>query len=261
MKSKEQNKLVLTVSQQVKFFFVSIRFLTIIPCGRIEPKETEHFSGALFYFTLTGSLIGSLALILTTICMLLFSPTVTAAIVVIFLSSISGFIHMDGLADTSDGFLSNTPKEKCLEIMRDSRIGVMGAVAIISVFFLKFSAISSINPEELPLAIFLVPIAGRTAIIMMMTVLPYAREGVGLGKLFYSTGSRKAALFSCLFIAIVTLIVDSSYLLPIFLSLFFVIGVFSMICKKKIGGATGDTLGAVCELTESIVLLALTITF
>ena len=102
----------------------------------------------------------------------------------------------------------------------------------------------------------LAPAAGRTAIVFMMAMLPYARDEQGLGKLFYSGINRWAALSSALIFIAVASAMAPAKLFLLCLTVLLTVTVFSLICRRKIGGATGDTLGAVCELTETTVLMS-----
>lgn len=234
----------------------AIRFLTIIPVPGDGEKDGSFFGGALFYFTITGIIIGAGGALFSYLLAGLLPPLVAAVILTIFLSVVSGFLHLDGLADSFDGLLSARPAHQCLEIMRDSRVGVMGAAAIAAVFLLKAATIFSIDHQELIVAMLIVPAAGRTSIVAMMLILPYARKNNGLGELFYTGVNRWAAIVSFLVLGALTLLFSPSRFFLIFFVLILTVGIFSWICKTKMGGATGDTLGAVCELSETTILLS-----
>ncbi len=234
----------------------AIRFLTIIPVPGNGEKDGSFFGGALFYFTITGLIIGAGGTLFSYLLTGLLPPLVTAVILTIFLSIVSGFLHLDGLADSFDGLLSARPAHQCLEIMRDSRIGVMGAAAIAALFLLKTATITSIDQQELFVAMLIVPAAGRTSIVAMMSILPYARKNSGLGELFYTGVNRWAVIASFIVLGTVTLLLAPSRFFLIFIILIVTVGIFSWICKTKIGGATGDTLGAICELSEAMILLS-----
>jgi len=234
----------------------AMRFLTIIPVPGGGEKDGSFFGGALFYFTITGVIIGAGGALFSYLLSMVLPSLVTAVILTIFLSIVSGFLHLDGLADSFDGLLSARPAHQSLEIMRDSRIGVMGAAAITALFLLKTTTINSIDHHELIVAMLIVPAAGRTSIVIMMSILPYARKNKGLGELFYTGVNRWAAIVSVLVLGALTILFAPSRFFLIFIILIVTVGMFSWICKTKIGGATGDTLGAVCELSEAMILLS-----
>jgi adenosylcobinamide-GDP ribazoletransferase len=244
------------ISHPFKSLLAAIRFLTILPLPGSGENDTSFFGGALFYFPFTGLLIGSFSALGAFFLVNALPIGVVAVLLTIFLSLASGFLHLDGLADSCDGLLSARPAQKCLEIMRDSRIGVMGAAALSVVFLLKTASIAALDPTNIYSALIIAPVAGRTSIILMMALLPYARKNEGLGVLFYSGNNRWAAFFSALFFITVTTVLIPTKCIMLSLTLVVSVAVFSWVCRKKIGGATGDTLGAVCEITETMVLIA-----
>jgi adenosylcobinamide-GDP ribazoletransferase len=91
-----------------------------------------------------------------------------------------------------------------------------------------------------------------------MAILPYAREGEGLGRLFYSPSSRLSALWALFFLVVALGWSGGRMLLPVLTAVILTVLLFALWCRSKIGGATGDTLGAVCELTEMMVAIVMT---
>ncbi len=124
--------------------------------------------------------------------MLYFPPTVAAVGIVVFMTLISKGFHLDGLADTADGFISSRPRERILEIMRDSHIGTMGVLAIVAVMGPKFSALVSVPDEAIPYAAGFAALSGRCAIVLYINISKYARES-GLGMLMF----KRKSLTSC----------------------------------------------------------------
>lgn len=242
-------------------FCTAMRFLTLIPISWRAEEDSRHFAKSLVFFAVVGMVIGAIGS-----CGVFFlgkgfpQPLVTA-LGLAYLAFISGCLHLDGLSDSADGLLSSRPREACLKIMKDSRAGAMGIVVVFFVLLTKYAALSAMPKETLLPAFFLMPLAGRSAILVTMACLPYARTEGGLGQLFYSGNSKKAAaigfalLFSCLFF------LTPGQFLPVLIGFLLVTCLFNRWCKAKLGGATGDTLGAVCELTEMIVAVTLTASF
>lgn len=202
---------------------------------------------------MVGALVSFLALFI-------FPQQVVAVMAIIYLACISGFLHLDGLADSGDGLFSGRPKEASLLIMKDSRTGAMGVVVVVCVFLAKFAALSAMDSGALVLAVFFMPLVGRCAILLTMARLPYARAEGGLGQMFYSDSSRTAAILAFLALIVLLVILARPYLLAILTAVFAINVAFGRWCKARLGGATGDTLGAVCELTEAGVAIAFTVT-
>ncbi|MBI4831219.1 MAG: adenosylcobinamide-GDP ribazoletransferase [Candidatus Lindowbacteria bacterium] len=114
----------------VKSFIAALRFLTIAPIPARWANEAEYLSRSVPLFPIVGLLIGA-AIVTADFGMNLLFPSLLAnGITVVALVAVSGGLHIDGLADTADGFFSSRPRERILEIMRDSRTGPMGVVAV-----------------------------------------------------------------------------------------------------------------------------------
>ncbi|MCI5134159.1 MAG: adenosylcobinamide-GDP ribazoletransferase [Candidatus Electrothrix sp. AW2] len=239
-------------------FVAALRFLSIIPFAGTFGTDKEALTRSVPFFPLVGLLFACIALPLTWCLHQVLPSPVTAVLTVFLLLSFSGGLHLDGLADTADGFFSSRPKEQMLEIMRDSASGAMGMIALFLLLSLKVACLASMN-EQLFFAIFLMPIAGRIAILLLMAMLPYARLEGGLGSLFqgafHTQQARLRALAGILvFIGISWVAAGPRGLLTVF-AVLLITALFALFCRQKIGGVTGDTLGAACELAEATVAL------
>ncbi len=249
-------------SHPLASFLAALRFLTIVPLAWRCEQDGRFFVASLPWFPVIGLLIGLAAALFISCLMPFFPPPVLAMVAIVLLAGVSGCLHLDGLADSGDGLLSSRPRERILEIMRDSHTGAMGVIAIVVVLLGKYAALSSLGAlgaTTLIATLIAMPLAGRCAIVLTMACLPYAREGEGLGRLFYSPSSRWAALWSlALLAAVLTWVGGWRMLLTVLVALLTTVLFFSLWCRARIGGATGDTLGAVCELTEMMVAVAMT---
>ena len=210
------------------------------------------------FFPVVGLLLGSVAVVLIWCLQQLLPPLVTAVLAVALLGAFSGGLHLDGLADTADGFFSARPRERILEIMHDSASGVMGVCVLVLVLLLKVACLASLSTTLLPV-IFLMPLAGRTAIVLMMALLPYARPQGGLALVFYTRRSRLVALGGLVLCLVMAWLAAGMQGAGAVLAMVFLVLLFARLCHLKIGGATGDTLGASCELAEAVVVLFFTI--
>mgnify|MGYP001590159837 CR=1 FL=1 len=230
----------------------ALGFLTILPLPKSWREDHDALGRSVPMFPFVGILIG----ILMVACDAFFTrflPTAPASVLTaIAMLAISGGLHMDGLSDTADGFFSARPREPALEIMRDSRIGAMGVMAIVAVFFLKVVLLGTVPPEHRLAVILFMPLAGRCAMMIPMSMLPYARTEGGLATVFHAHQSGAHSFWAQAFLvaggflllheagawAAVTVMVAAHGL--------------AIYMRRKIGGMTGDTLGAVCELCELI---------
>jgi adenosylcobinamide-GDP ribazoletransferase len=249
------------LSLQLVRFCTAIRFLTIIPVSWRAAEDAQQFNKCLVFFPFVGALIGFVGSGAAYVLLLFFPPQVVAVLAIVYLAFISGFLHLDGLSDSADGLFSSRPREECLHIMKDSRAGAMGVIVVVCVMLAKYSALSSIEGHLLCLAIFFMPLAGRSAILLSMARLPYARPEGGIGRFFYSDSSKTAAIAAFVALFFLLIILVPSLLVVTLIAIVCVNLLFSRWCRLRLGGATGDTLGASCELTEAVTALAFSASF
>lgn len=133
----------------------------------------------------------------------------------------------------------------------------MGVMAIVLVLGLKITALASLDNTSLPRTVLLMPVAGRCSLLILMAVLPYARPAGGLATIFYTRSGRIAAVWAVILLLLTGwLAAATAGVIASLAALVFVL-LFAVYCRAKIGGATGDTLGAGCELAETAVALVL----
>lgn len=237
-------------------FVAALRFLTIFPVPGKIGHDREQLAGSIPFFPFIGLGLGLGGATVSWLLWTLFPAPVAAVLLTSVLLGFSGGLHLDGLADTADGFFSARPRAQILEIMRDSRIGAMGVLALVLVLLLKVSALAGLDRGEAFKAALLMPVAGRCAIPVLMALLPYARPEGGLATLFYTRRSGAVGIWAFLFFTLLSwLLIGSGFRFSVTLFGVTVLG-FAFFCKKTIHGATGDTLGAVCELSEACTALA-----
>ncbi len=245
----------------MKSLVLMIQFMTRYPVPIAVDFTVERFVAGMKWMPLVGLLVGLPA----AGCFLLadnFLGLECAAIVSVMAGLvITGGLHLDGLADTADGIFSYRSRERMLEIMRDSVIGTNGVLALISCLLLKFVFLKNITATGALIAVLYTPVLGRTALVWHSAVAQYARDGKGLGEYVNQTGVTEAmwaTLFSLLlavFLLAFTGMAAGVILGVVVLLQVFAIAVaviFAAYLKKKIGGITGDTIGATVEITETV---------
>lgn len=196
------------------------------------------------------------------------SPLFTAFVAVGIQALITGALHEDGLSDTADGLGGGKTKESALLIMKDSRIGSYGAVALILSFGLRVSALSAVLPLVTPSGAGLLVLAtaalSRTAMVWHWSRLPSARrDGVAASAGEPDASAVTVALGIGVVSAALLLFLSGASLLSAVLAIAAfaaTVPAFSEIVDGKIGGHTGDTIGATQQLTEIAVLAALALT-
>jgi adenosylcobinamide-GDP ribazoletransferase len=236
----------------MKRFLAALQFLTITPLpGGVNPGE-RVLGGSLPFFPVVGLLIGAAVALLDEGLGRIFPIGVTSVFAVIFMIAVSGALHTDGLADTADGFFSARPRERILEIMKDSRTGPMGVTAIVCVVVLKIALIASVAGPWRWWVLLMTPLAGRCALLVQMALLPYVRPEGGLAGIFHRNRSRGHALWA---LAVLLAVGYLAGCMPGLIAggcAFLAALLFAAYSFHRIGGLTGDTLGASCELTELV---------
>ncbi len=237
---------------------LALQFLTIIPV-KIRNINERKIANSMIYFPLAGLLLG---LILTGanyfLSWLNFEPFLINTILVVLLTVLTAGIHLDGLADTTDALLSRKSKEEMLKIMRDSHIGVMGVLSLICVILLKVAFLSSLDVPLKTASLLLMCILSRWSLVWAIFLFPYARDE-GKAKLFIQGANFKIFIWATMIVlacVTATLKFKGLFIFAIIALSTYIIGKF---ISKKIGGITGDTLGATIELAEIVTLLTVCI--
>lgn len=235
-------------------FIASLQFISGLPLGKSRPFDPK---GIIISFPLAGLAIGLILALFDRLAMALWPPMVAAALDVALLAIITGGFHLDGLADAADGLYGNREREKSLAIMKDSRVGAMGLIAVVCALLIKTMALGAVDQARF-LSLCIVPAYARGAMIFGMRYLPYARGEEGTGSAFFET-----QLTTMDFRYLIVPVVLSLFLgwRGILANLFFIttIAVLLLIYKKKLNGITGDMLGAMAEISEVALFLAVSI--
>ncbi|MBQ7529955.1 adenosylcobinamide-GDP ribazoletransferase [bacterium] len=197
----------------------------------------------------------------------IFFSFLMAALYLVLMSILTRGFHLDGLADTCDGFGGGWEKERVLEIMRDSSIGSFGAIALICVFLVKFVSLAILIYHSFWSILWIVPSFSRLLIVWQASSHKYARDVDSLaGNVITST--QRSHFYRALFHFVIVLLpfVILPYLLVkeiYFLTVIAIVLLAGWICcrfigcisERKIGGLTGDVLGAMVESSEGIMFM------
>jgi adenosylcobinamide-GDP ribazoletransferase len=231
--------------------FSAIRFLTIFPIGRHETFDAREM---IPFFPVVGLILGALLAIFDRFASAVWSTPVASLLDVVVLIVLTAALHVDGLADTADGLYGGKSKETALAIMKDSRVGAMGLIAVVCVVLMKCAGVAGLEDNR---GIFLVviPAYSRCAMMFGFYALPYGRPDGGLGHAFFERPlGRKDFWGLGLIVGISVLTGWRSLVLIIgFLATTYVLVRFY---SKRMGCITGDMLGAMVEITEAALFLA-----
>lgn len=227
--------------------------LTRLP---VHGTPTPRAADAAWAWTLPGILVGGLASVLGWGALWLGAPTPVAAMLSLgAMIAMTGALHEDGLADLADGFWGGFTPDRRLEIMRDSRIGTYGVIALTLSLLIRWSLIATAMILVDPLTLVIAATVSRAPMAVAMRWLPPARtDGLSRG------AGRPGAAGALIGVAIAAAFLIPAGLLGVVAALL-VAGVtlgLGLLARRKIGGQTGDVLGAAQQLSEIAVLVALT---
>jgi adenosylcobinamide-GDP ribazoletransferase len=244
---------------KVRDFLVAIRFLTIIPLPGAALSPDQTIARSMAYYSLVGLGIG-LILVLARHLFAVFLPhTVVAILLVIVLTLLTGALHLDGFSDTIDGLRSGTSREERLRIMRDSRIGAFGVVGLTCLLILKFALLSGISEGLLDRSLVLMATIGRWSMVQVCCFSAYARSDGGLAKPFAEgAGTRELLVTSAVTVAVAVVLLGLKGVVIVGLNALLNQGV-KRYFHGKLGGITGDILGATNEVSEVLCLILISI--
>lgn len=234
---------------------LAFRTLTRFPFpGKGEDKPEK----SLFWFPLVGAVLG---LCSYGIALLPLSDAVRSALIVAAGAYLTRGFHLDGLADFADGLGGGYTPERTLAIMRDSHSGAFAVITIVVVLLLQYSCLIELV-RTLPPALILAPAVGRLMQVIAASFLPYAREGEGTASLLVRRSGKKHSIMPSLQVLAAFVLLyfffDETFALKAFISLGCALVmdlVVMQVAKKRLGGVTGDVLGAIEVLCESASLL------
>lgn len=236
-------------------WWIALQFLTRLPVTLAGMPTPEQVGRSLLFYPLVGLLIG---LLLLAAQQLLGDSAVLlqAALLLTLWVGISGGLHLDGLADSADAWVGGFgDKQRTLAIMKDPRSGPIAVVVLVLLLLLKFAALVTLLESGTALLLLLVPWLARCLLPLLFLTTPYVRAG-GLGQALAEHLPRRQLPWVLAAHAVAMLLLGWPALLALLVAgtVFFYLRILML---KRLGGTTGDTAGALVELAECGVLLAL----
>lgn len=231
--------------------------LTRLPMGRREHDRIRPLAEAAWTFPIVGLVVGGIGGGVFALATWLGLPATVAALLCVgSLVAVTGAFHEDGLADVADGFGGGWDRDSKLRIMRDSRIGTFGVIAIVLSLGLRAAAIAALaEPVVVASAVILAGIVSRASIPFVQRALPPAREdGLGAGAGVPTVRGVAAATLLSLAAAVALLPLPVAGAAVVAIAI--VVWGVAVLARRQIGGFTGDVLGAVQQVSEIAALLA-----
>lgn len=234
-------------------FFLALQFLTRLPVPISGNVDFEVQGRSVLAFPLVGLVIG-LIVLLPAYAVSASDPLVIAALMLTVWVLITGGLHLDGLADSADAWLGGQGSAaRTLEIMKDARSGPAAIVLVVLVLLLKFATLAVLVRSGELVAVLLIPMLGRTAIVGLLLTTAYVRVG-GLGEALARSLPRQAGMVVTGIAALLFLAGGTAGFQSLICAVLAIVGLRALMIAR-IGGATGDTLGATVEISEVVALL------
>jgi adenosylcobinamide-GDP ribazoletransferase len=231
-------------------FWLALQFLTVFPVPKTGVASPGKLAASLMFFPVVGAIIGLILLAAYWVMSWVLPPAVISVALVIIMAVITGAHHLDGLADSCDGLVSGRTAEERLKIMSGPGIGAFGIVGACLLLLLKVTALNAI---AYPLVLLLMPVLGRWVAVLAIYAFPYVRaEGMGAP---YKQGIRG---YQVAVATVVTLAAAAVLWLEGIIVMVLTGGIacgFAVLIKSRLGGLTGDSYGALIEVTEVAALV------
>lgn len=241
----------------------ALGLFTIVPMPVVD-VDRRVAGRAMAAFPWVGLLLGGVATGVGWLVMVLGGGALLAsALALAVLAGLTGALHLDGLADTFDGLGSRKPAAEALAIMRQSDIGPMGVIAVLFALLIDVAALSSLPVAWLVVGLVVAPMVGRLAVVIS-TMSTASARAQGFGALFVGATSAWSAAVNAVLVLGATVGLgwlaagpSGAWRLALCAAVGLVVGVlWAGFLRRRFGGLTGDTFGAVVEVTTTAVLLA-----
>ena len=237
-------------------FFLAWQFLTLLPGGikaaEIGPRDLGRSAAC---YPLVGLLLGMILWGAYWLLSHAFPRALCDGLVIVLLVILTGALHLDGLADTLDGLAAGKSAAERLQIMRDHRVGTFGAVGLILILGIKLLALNSLPEEVLGKALLVALALSRWSMVQLIYRSPYARPEGGLGKIFKEHVRKKEMILATVFSLTAAVFLFRFWGALLWLAVGFSTLGIQVFFARKIGGITGDVLGAANEIHEVLALL------
>ncbi|UZR30874.1 adenosylcobinamide-GDP ribazoletransferase [Methylococcus mesophilus] len=232
-------------------FWLAVQFLTRLPVPRAVDFSPRALGRSVVFYPAVGLLIGAI-LLAARLLLQDAGPALASALVLLLWVLVTGGLHIDGLADSADAWVGgHGDAERSLEIMKDPRSGPIAVAVVVLLLLVKFGALVDLSGRFTWLPLLVAPAAARGLVPALLLTTPYVRKG-GLGGPLAENLPRRPALFAVLFAAAMLAALGPWPLLAVAAAAW----TLRAMMLRRLGGCTGDTLGASIEIAEAAVLVA-----
>ena len=246
------------IREQIKLFLTALMFLTRVPCPKWIGYSEEQLNSSCRYFPLIGTFVGASGAIAWWLADFLWPPSVATLLAMITTIIITGAFHEDGFSDTCDGFGGGWNRSQILTIMKDSRVGAYGVIGIIFALGLKFALLEALPDHMIVASLIIAHTVSRFLAISFIFTHDYARDDdtSKIRPLAYRI-RRIDFWFGIATTALTLMLLPLYTIIPIIIATLIVYIIASKVLLAPLAGYTGDTLGAIQQMSELVVYLVI----
>ncbi|MFT6264699.1 MAG: adenosylcobinamide-GDP ribazoletransferase [Oleiphilaceae bacterium] len=249
-----------TAYQQLQPLLIAIQFLSSLPVGHLPMPKDKNVGTSLMFYPMVGALLGLILSVFALGLMQVFGSGLSAALLLSAWVILTGALHIDGLADCADAWMGGLgSKKRTLELMKDPTSGPIAIATVVLVLLVKYAALEALLTQTMAqqsyyLVLIWPLMLSRMSATILFATTPYARKN-GLGKAISEHLSTNAVWGVCCIILVLACLVFKWYLITILVVGFAVFIYLRHLMLSRIDGCTGDTAGALIELSEVAILL------
>jgi adenosylcobinamide-GDP ribazoletransferase len=239
----------------------ALGFLTVYPLRASDAWTPETLGSSMLYYPLVGTCIGLILWGLAVLLGVLFPPSIVSVLLLVAALLATGGLHMDGWADLIDGLSGSYNREDALRIFKDPHVGSMAVTGVVLLVLVQYACLNVLSPAALGPTLVLMATLSRYAMVQLACFSPYARATGGVGEPFVR-GIRLEHYTAALLLTLGSVLLFGGLrgvcigvlvgLVTLGLQVYF---------RWRLGGITGDVLGATNELHEALVLLLATVLY
>jgi adenosylcobinamide-GDP ribazoletransferase len=236
-------------------FRTALGFLTVLPASRSIETTPQRLGRSMALFPAVGLALGLGLVILDWMLGAVIPRAVLDCLLLLILIVVTGALHLDGIADLIDGLAGGRDREGILHIMKDSRVGAMGVVGLVMLLLLKYLCLFHLPLTIKSAGLIFMPAAGRWIQVVLAVSCRYLRGREGTGAVFIEYSGERELLIACSTLLVAAMVLFGLQGVFLFFLLCLVAVLLIKYFELRLGGVTGDVLGAASELIEVLSLL------
>ena len=237
------------------YLLTAFRFLTVFPLSAPEKTDQADFGRSTAFFPVVGLAQGIILLVMYKVFMPFLPSALVDALILVALVILWGGLHIDGFCDVIDGFGGGRDPARILNIMKDSSVGAFAVTGVALLFLMKYAGLTALPADNKAGIIVCMPVLSLWSMVLLARLHRYPREEGGTGRAFMENTGNKELITAGLITLGITLLFMRFHAFIIFMIISFVTLLMGEYSKSRIGGVTGDVLGATKEINDAMVLL------